>query len=174
MLLLLQVGFSCRKKVEPTKVTVEDPDRHYYPLLQGEELVLVYNIKNEGPSPLVIGDIQPSCGCINLDQTSNIILPDQEGVFRFKYISSKNVGLASHTIRMYGNIAPKGMLELKFDVNVVPHADYTRDYEELYKEYVLKNSTIEELVNGKSSEKGYYVDIEKDSRSHKIYPWREE
>ena len=75
---------------------------------------------------------------------------------------------------MNGNILPKGMLELKFDVNVVPHADYTRDYEELYKEYILKNSTMEELVNGKANEKGYYVDIEKDSRSHKIYPWRDE
>ncbi len=28
---------------------------------------------------------------------------------------------------------------LKFDVNVVPDADYTRDYEELYQDFNTKN-----------------------------------
>ena len=44
-----------------------------------------------------------------------------------------------HRIRIFGNMLPDGRAELKFDVNVVPDADYTRDYEELYQDFNTKN-----------------------------------
>ena len=47
------------------------------------------------------------------------------------------------------------MVKLVFDVNVVPHADYTRDYEELYKEEVERSALVRGLVDGDESEKGY-------------------
>ncbi|MDD4760940.1 MAG: DUF1573 domain-containing protein, partial [Bacteroidaceae bacterium] len=56
--------FSCAKKVGPTTVQVEDSIRHYYPLVLGDNLDVVYKVTNTGFSPLVITDIQPSCGCI--------------------------------------------------------------------------------------------------------------
>ena len=42
-------------------------------------------------------------------------------------------------------------------VNVVPDADYTRDYEELYQDFNTKNGIVREMVDGKESELGYYV-----------------
>ena len=53
---------------------------------------------------------------------------------------------------------------LKFDVNVVPDADYTRDYEQLYKEYNMRNGILEDFVGGKERDKGYYVDSTFESR----------
>ena len=53
--------------------------------------------------------------------------------------------------------SPTEETELKFDVNVVPDADYTRDYEELYQEFNTKNGIVREMVDGKESELGYYV-----------------
>jgi hypothetical protein len=52
---------------------------------------------------------------------------------------------------------PHGKAELKFDVNIVPDADYTRDYEELYQDFNTKNGIVREMVDGKESELGYYV-----------------
>ena len=88
---------------------------------------------------------------------------------------AKNIGYVQHVIRIYGNIHPNGMVKLVFDVNVVPHADYTRDYEELYKEEVERSALVRGLVDGDESEKGYYVDdVSRDSRESPRYPWRGE
>lgn len=158
VILLFIITVSCSKRIKPTSVEAEDPIRHYYAIPQGEDLFLDYRIMNTGKNPFVITDIQASCGCISIGSNNNLILPGKEGVLRFRYQSSKNIGQVNHSIRVFGNINPKGVLLLEFDVNVVPHADYTRDYEDLFYEYVVKNSTVEELVNGKKSERGYFVD----------------
>ena len=144
----------CKKEVRPTSMTIKDSIRHYYPIKQGQQLELMFTITNTGDAPLIISEIQPSCGCIILDKSSHIIIPE-DGIRQFKatYNSIKNVGEVVHRIRML----PHGKAELKFDVNVVPDADYTRDYEELYQDFNTKNGIVREMVDGKESELGYYV-----------------
>lgn len=150
---------SCQKRVEPTTVEVHDPVRHYFPIMQGQPLELVFPIRNVGANPLVVNEIQTSCGCIIVDRKSRIIVPpEREHFLRLTYNSTKNVGLVEHTVWIYGNIAPAGVLKLRFDINVVPDADYTRDYEQLFQEYSIKNGLVKKLVDGKESERGYYVD----------------
>ncbi len=165
---------ACKKKIGDTTVSVTDSVRHYYPLIAGQELDLVYELTNTGDQPLIIRDIQPSCGCIAPTLESRMVLPEKTVQLRFRYESAKNIGYVRHVIRIHGNIKPHGIAKLIFDVNVVPHADYTRDYEELYKESVERNRMIRGLVDGDENEKGYYVDVEEDSRSGPQYPWREE
>ena len=160
VLLVAAVLFSsCSKRVRPTSVEAKDPVRHYFPILQGQTLDLVFPVTNTGDNPLVIHEIQTSCGCIIADRKSRIIVPPERTQhIRLTYNSNKNVGAVDHTVWVYGNILPAGVLKLRFDVNVVPDAAYTRDYEELFREYNLRNGIVKELVDGKESEKGYYVD----------------
>ena len=148
----------CRKEVRPTSMTIKDSVRHYYPIKQGQQLDIMFTITNTGDAPLIISEMQPSCGCIILDKSSHIIIPE-DGIRQFKatYNSIKNVGKVVHRIRIFGNMLPNGKAELKFDVNVVPDADYTRDYEELYQDFNTKNGIVREMVDGKESELGYYV-----------------
>ena len=122
----------CRKEVRPTSMTIKDSIRHYYPIKQGQQLDIMFTITNTGDAPLIISEMQPSCGCIILDKSSHIIIPE-DGIRQFKatYNSIKNVGEVVHRIRIFGNMLPDGRAELKFDVNVVPDADYTR---------IMKNS----------------------------------
>ncbi|MDH6354234.1 hypothetical protein M2132_000561 [Dysgonomonas sp. PH5-45] len=47
--------------------------------------------------------------------------------------------------------------EISFDLNVVPNALYTRDYEELHKENKEKHMDEEALVDGRENNRGYYV-----------------
>ena len=123
----------CRKEVRPTSMTIKDSVRHYYPIKQGQQLDIMFTITNTGDAPLIISEMQPSCGCIILDKSSHIIIPE-DGIRQFKatYNSIKNVG-------------------------EVPDADYTRDYEELYQDFNTKNGIVREMVDGKESELGYYV-----------------
>ena len=159
LLLAAMLVSSCSKRVQPTSVEAKDPVRHYFPILQGQKLELMFPVTNTGENPLVIHEIQTSCGCLVADRKSRIIVPPgRTQHIRLTYDSNKNVGAVEHTVWVYGNILPAGVLKLRFDVNVVPDAAYTRDYEELFREHSLKNGIVKELVNGKEAEKGYYVD----------------
>ena len=117
---------ACKKNIGLTTVSVADSVRHYYPLIAGQVLNLSYEIENTGNQPLIIRDIQSSCGCIVplLKQGERMVLPERKARLRFRYESAKNIGYVQHVIRIYGNIHPNGMVKLVFDVNVVPHADY--------------------------------------------------
>ena len=148
---------ACRKVVEPTDIEIKDPVRYYRPVLQGQVLKIVFPVTNTGKTPLVITDIQASCGCILVERKSRIIVPPERTEYvRLTYNSIKNIGEVTHVIRLYGNILPSGMAEMRFNVNVVPAADYTRDYEELFREYNPRGFA-EDFVNGKESERGYEI-----------------
>lgn len=73
----------CKKEVRPTSMTIKDSIRHYYPIKQGQQLELMFTITNTGDAPLIISEIQPSCGCIILDKSSHIIIPE-DGIRQFK------------------------------------------------------------------------------------------
>ena len=145
----------CKKEVRPTSMTIKDSIRHYYPIKQGQQLELMFTITNTGDAPLIISEIQPSCGCIILDKSSHIIIPE-DGIRQFKatYNSIKNVGEVVHRIRIFGNMLPHGKADLKIEVNIVPDADSTRAYEELYQDFNTKNGIVREMVDGKESELG--------------------
>lgn len=148
----------CRKQLLPTTIEIKDPVRHYYPIKQGQDLAISIQIRNTGMQPLVIKEIQTSCGCISVNEDRRIIVPvDGKDYIRLKYNSTKNVGLVSQTVWIYGNITHGGVAVMNFDVNVVPDADYTRDYEHLYEQYNLKNGIVRKAVDGDNAERQYYI-----------------
>ena len=161
ILLFALLAAGCTTRVQYTSAEIRDAIRHYYPILQGQELLVNIRVNNTGKVPLVVKDIQPSCGCILLDSDHEFVVPpDRSMTVTLRYDSRKNVGRVEHSIRFWGNILPDGMAEMRFDVNVVPDANYHHDYEEMYdksesarklKEYMRKNGEV-------STGFGYYVD----------------
>lgn len=153
--------FSACKEIKDQKTTLEvkDNNRHYYPILQGQELDIAFPIKNTGKNPFMLTDIFTSCGCLIPKKASiQTIPPGQEGTLILKYNSTKNVGLVQHYITLYGNFATTDKIEIMFDVHVVPNALYTKDYEELYQERKDKEGRVEDMVDGDENNKGYYMD----------------
>ncbi len=163
LIILLAVAAlaGCRQKLEYTTVELADPVRHYYPILQGQELTIIAKLTNTGEVPLLVEDVQPSCGCMVTDFKGDVMVPPDQSMFvTVRYSSYKNVGKVEHSLRFWGNIKPDGMAELRFDVNVVPDANFHRDYEELYQEN-LPAASLRDLVTGTGSETGlgYYTDL---------------
>ena len=146
---------SCHKKLGPTQVAIEDSVRHYPPIILGDELDMTYVVKNMGKEMLVITDIQPSCLNIESSEANvSTIPPGEEALLKFTFHSDKNIGLARHSIRLFGNIAPKGVAEIVFDTHVVRPSVDLSDYEEYYQKTL--RSPEEHILDGRYSEQGYY------------------
>ncbi len=140
-----------------TTITVVDPTRHYSPILFGQILEVVYTIENTGDEPLFITDIHVSGGCELSNKTNLKVLPVKgKGYIHVFYDSRKNIGYVKNYITIYANFKSGEKEELTFDLNVVPNAHYTKDYEEVHKE--KERTFIEELVDGSENERKYVVD----------------
>jgi len=157
--MILFVFTACGIKDKTTTLEVVDPDRHYYPILRGQELDIQYEIKNTGDNPLFISDIHTSCGCMLVDESSFKVLPAKgSGFIRIKYNSIKNIGYVKHYVTIFANMESENMKEMTFDLHVVPNTLYTKDYEELYSEYKEKSFDHKSLVDGYENNLGYYTD----------------
>ena len=155
---LLAIAISLTGCLNPmerkTTLEVVDNYRHYYPIPQGQELEVVFTVKNVGKNPFMLTDAYTSCGCLILDKSSiNSIPPGRERNVVLKYNSTKNIGYVKQYVTIYGNLTGVDNIEIVFDVHVVPNSLYTKDYEELYLE---KGGWFNNLVDG--SNKGYYMD----------------
>lgn len=153
------IFIACDKQLKLVDAEFVDPERHYYPVIQGEQLKIDYEIENNSDEPLFIQEVQTTCGCIApLDDLPVVVLPGKRNSIRLVYNSIKNTGFVEHYVWCYGNFVDSNVRVLRFDTNVVPPADYTRDYETLFQEYQSHSGSIKDLVDGDASEKGYYTD----------------
>ncbi len=150
---------SCKKTLGPTKVEIEDSVRHYLPVVLGDEVRMVWVVKNVGKESLLITDVQPSNGSIEVKSVETGLVPPggDEKLF-FIFHTDKNVGYAEQKIRIFGNIEPDGVKEMRFDIHIVrPTLDRT-DYEEIYFD---KESDIDkESFNRGQLNRAYYTDAD--------------
>ena len=158
---VLMVGMmlltSCHKKLEPTAIEIEDSIRHYPATVLGDDLEMVYVVRNIGNEMLMISDIQPAVPTIEVDKANvNMIPPGEEALLKFVYHSDKNIGLARHIIRLFGHIYPSGVAEIIFDTHVVRPSIDLSDYEEYYHEK-LKNDA-ESILDEQKGAKEYLTD----------------
>lgn len=150
---------SCNKRLKPATILVVDPVRHYYPVIQGDMMEISYKLENTSSNPLFIHEIQTTCGCIvPRVELPLVVLPHKVGFVKVTFNTIKNTGYVDHFIYCYGNFQDTTCIELEFDTNVVPRADYIRDYEQLWHEQAVQQKTP---TDGMESQKGYYTDAEK-------------
>jgi len=150
----------CEKQLLPAEVIVIDPVRHYYPVVQGETMSINYEIENISDNPLFIQEVQTTCGClVARDDLPIVILPHKQGKVHLEFNTLKNNGYVEHFVECYGNFKDTTVVQLQFDTNVVPQADYFVDYEQLWKQQEREGGAgMREFVDGGSAAKGYYTE----------------
>lgn len=140
-----------------TTIEIEDPVRHYYPILQGQKQNIIVKVTNTGDEPLKIHKVLPSCGCTIASYPKNAIAPGNVALIEMEYNSIKNIGKVGIYTTLIAN-TNKHHHTIYFDLNVVPDALYTKDYEELYHIQEEEKGGLQELVEGETNERGYIVD----------------
>lgn len=129
-----------------TSISIENPIRHYYPVMQGNTLEVSYRITNTGDAPLLIREIQTSCGCITTNFYSRPIAPGGVGFVNLAFDSDKNIGYVKHYISIIANVDGLEEQEVSFATNIVPSSLHIKDYEEIHQGKSIVKS--QRLVDG--------------------------
>lgn len=141
---------------QTTTLEVVDNNRHYYPVLQGQQKTMIFQLINRGNHPFILSDILVSCGCLVVQKAVIQRIPAGEvGELVVQFDTTKNVGDVKHYITLYGNLSDRENIEVTFDLQVVPDSHYTKDYEELFQAF--KGDKMKDWVDG-TINKEYEVD----------------
>lgn len=91
---------------------------------EGDTVSRNFKFKNEGEFPLIINNIQASCGCTTPEWPKNPIAPGEEGSIKVLFNSLGKRGTQNKTVTVFANTDPAST-ELAFRVMVNPRADST-------------------------------------------------
>jgi len=92
--------------------------RNYGTIIEGEKLNVTFRFRNIGSSPLVIGHVQPSCGCTIAEQPQGAIAPGKEGQIRATFNSQGRTGVNHKTLFVTANTRGVQNYSLQFVVQV--------------------------------------------------------
>lgn len=81
---------------------------------EGTMATYEFKFKNTGNQPVVIANVQASCGCTTPDWTKTPILPGKNGIIKAMYSSAGRPGVFTKTVTVTSNAAePSKVLSIK-------------------------------------------------------------
>ncbi|SNC65954.1 Protein of unknown function [Hymenobacter gelipurpurascens] len=84
---------------------------------EGTMATYEFKFKNTGNQPVIIADVQASCGCTTPDWTKTPVLPGKTGIVKAVYSSSGRPGIFNKTVTVTSNAAtPSTVLTIKGNV----------------------------------------------------------
>ena len=92
--------------------------RNYGTIVEGEKLNVTFRFRNIGNTPLVIGRVQPSCGCTIAEQPQKPVAPGEESQIRATFNSQGRWGLNHKTLFVDANTRGVQHYSLQFLVQV--------------------------------------------------------
>lgn len=95
-----------------------DSAKDYGKIPEGQKLDVAFRFRNTGTAPLVIGRVQPSCGCTIAEQPREPIAPGAEGQIRASFNSEGRVGINHKTLLVTANTKGSQSHSLQFIVEV--------------------------------------------------------
>lgn len=96
-----------------------DSSRDYGKIPEGQKLDVSFRFRNTGSTPLVIGQVQPSCGCTVADPPREPIAPGAEGLIKASFNSNGRVGINHKSLYVTTNTKGSQNFALKFVVEVL-------------------------------------------------------
>ncbi len=95
-----------------------DSARDFGKIPEGQKLDVAFRFRNTGTTPLVIGQVRPSCGCTIAEQPQEPIAPGSEGQIKAVFNSEGRSGVNHKTLFVTANTRGKQDYSLQFEVLV--------------------------------------------------------
>lgn len=84
---------------------------------QGEKVTHYFTYKNTGDNPLIVTQVQPSCGCTVPDWTQDPVKPGEEGKVQVLFNSTGREGKQHKSVTVVANTNPP-TINLEFTAEV--------------------------------------------------------
>jgi P pilus assembly chaperone PapD len=84
-------------------LTFEKTDHEFGNVAEGNQATHEFKFKNTGDQPVVIANVQASCGCTTPDWTKTPVLPGKTGFIRASYNSAGRPGQFNKTVTVTSN-----------------------------------------------------------------------
>ena len=97
---------------------LDSVSRNYGTVVEGEKVNVAYRFRNAGTTPLVIGQVRPSCGCTIAEQPQKPIAPGEEGEIKAVFNSEHHPGINHKTLFVNANTKGVQNFSLQFVVQV--------------------------------------------------------
>lgn len=102
-----------------TTVQWLDSVQNFGKVVDGEKVIITFHFKNTGTKPLIISNVQASCGCTIPSKPEEPIAPGAEGKITAEFNSEGRVGKATKNLTVQANIK-EGIANLMFEGDVLP------------------------------------------------------
>jgi hypothetical protein len=104
---------------------MDSVDQNLGKVNEGQVVEITWRFKNTGSKPLIIGRVQPGCGCTVAEQPKEPIAPGKEGVIKAKFDSNGHPHVQNKDVYVYANNSNKNNPGtssdlLKFHIEVTP------------------------------------------------------
>ena len=107
---------------EGPAITFEEASFDFGDIHQGDQVEHVFNFENSGNQPLIITNVQTTCGCTATDWPREPILPGDAQSLKVKFNSAGKYGRQNKVITIVSN-AVSPLNQVKIVTNVLPKKD---------------------------------------------------
>lgn len=107
------------KKHAETSLALSEPSFDFGKVRKGDVVEHVFEVTNTGKNPLIISNVQPTCGCTVPDYTKTPIAPGKTGKITLKFDSTNFDGIVHKSAEVYANVS-QVPIELTFTADVQP------------------------------------------------------
>ncbi len=98
-------------------ITFDKTEHDFGAILQGERVTCTFHFTNTGNMPLIISNVNSSCGCTVGDFSRTPVDPGKSGSIKATYDSKGHHGFQTRTLTVISNTNPnKTVLRLKANV----------------------------------------------------------
>jgi hypothetical protein len=101
------------------KIEFEVKEINYGDLMQGDNGLRIFKFKNTGTAPLIISEVQKTCGCTSPDYTKTPIMPGEAGEIKVSYDTNR-IGQFTKFVIVNSNDPENNAVQLKINGNVKP------------------------------------------------------
>lgn len=109
-------------KVDGPIISFEEMSFDFGDINQGEKVEHKFNFENTGTEPLLITNIQTTCGCTATEWPREPVLPGKTGSIRVIFNSTGKYGRQNKVISVVSN-AVSPINQVKITTNILPAGD---------------------------------------------------
>ncbi len=100
-------------------ITFEESEFNFQDIHQGDKVEHIFDFENTGDAPLIITNVQTTCGCTATNWEREPILPGAKSSIKVNFNSAGKMGRQNKVITIISNsVAP--LNQIKITTNVLP------------------------------------------------------